>query len=285
MFPPAFLDRMKELELEIPIYEKYPRKSIHILNNEKEIVNMFNLKPVPWADNCFFTDEPKKIQSQYYDSVFIQDPASVVPVLALDVKKCHAVDLCAAPGSKTLHIAREAAHVIANDSHRERVRRLVYNVRRFNIKNCIVLNEDGRNLHLDEKVDRVLVDAPCTGEGMVGKIHKAMKLWNVKRINVLSRVQRKLVLNGLSLLKKGGVLVYSTCTFAPEENEDVIDYVLKKRNVNLEKISIKNLKYIPGLTSWREREYSPEMKKTIRIYPFHNCTNGFFVAKFRKFEE
>lgn len=282
MLPPAFVDRMKELGLDISIYKKYPRKSVHILKNEEEIVNMFNLKPVPWTDHCFFVDEPRKIQDHYYDSVFIQDPASVVPVLALNVEKCHVVDLCAAPGSKTLHLVREAQYVVANDSHRNRVRRLQHNMRRFRIKNCVILREDGRKLHLNEKVDRVLVDAPCTGEGIVKKIHKAMKLWSLKRVNLLSRIQKQLILNGLSLLKEGGILVYSTCTFAPEENEGVVDYVLKKRKVNLEQISIDNLTGIPGLTAWKKREYNPVLEKTLRIYPFHNCTNGFFVAKFKK---
>jgi len=86
-------------------------------------------------------------------------------------------------------------------------------------------------------------------------------------------------------LRRGGILVYSTCTFAPEENEGVIDYVLKKMDsVKLEQISIAHLQYVPGLTFWKGKEYDPSVKKAIRIYPFHNNTNGFFVARLRKIE-
>ena len=285
MVLPAFVDRMRELGLDMSLYNTYPRKSLHILRKEDEIVNTFKLDPVPWAKSCYWADDPKKIEDLYYDSVFIQDAASVVPVLALDVtEKDLVVDLCAAPGSKTLHLVRTANHVIACDSHNKRVKRLEHTLKRFHIGNCTVMQKDGRRLRVST-CDRVLVDAPCTGEGMVGKIHKVLKLWSVKRIKVMAKVQKQLLVQGLSLVKEGGILVYSTCTFAPEENEGVVDSVLKKRNVKLEPISIENLHYIPGLTYWLGKEYDPSLEETIRIYPSHNGTNGFFVAKFRKLKE
>ena len=283
MFPPVFVDRMRELGLDVSLYEKYPRKCIHILDNEDEIVNLFRLQPVPWAEHCYWVDDPVKIQDEYYGSIFVQDAGSAVPVLALDVKKGDCVlDLCAAPGSKTLHLVRRARHVLAVDAHRKRVQRLEYNVMRFRIQNCSILRADGRRLQLPEQVDKVLVDAPCTGEGMVGKIHKVLKLWSVKRTKLMSKTQKQLVLRGLSLVKDGGTLVYSTCTFAPEENEGVVNAVLEKADVELEQIFIPKLQYTPGLTEWQQKEYRPEVKKAIRVYPFHNCTNGFFVAEFKK---
>jgi NOL1/NOP2/sun family putative RNA methylase len=283
MIPSAFVDRLQKLGLDISLYEKYPRKSVHILRNEDEIVDMFTLEQIPWAENCYWADEPREIQDRYYTSAFIQDAGSVVPVLALDIDSSDCVvDMCAAPGSKTLHLARRAQHVISVDSHPQRIKRLNHNISRFDIKNCAVLHADGRTLRLCQQIDKLLVDAPCTGEGMVNKIHKAMRLWSLKRIKRMSHIQKQLVLNGVSLLKEGGVLVYSTCTFAPEENEEVVDYLLNKRSVELEQISIEHLQHSSGLTQWRGKEYSPLMKKTIRIYPFQNCTNGFFVARIRK---
>ncbi|MBU7016123.1 MAG: RsmB/NOP family class I SAM-dependent RNA methyltransferase [Theionarchaea archaeon] len=282
MVSPAFTDRMRELGLDMSLYNTYPRKSLYILRNEDEIVSTFALNPVPWAKACYWADDPKKIEHLYHDSVFIQDAASVVPVLALDVTdKDMVIDLCAAPGSKTLHLVRTAKHVIACDSHSKRVKRLEHTMRRFHIANCTIVHRDGRRLQLTDH-DRVLVDAPCTGEGMVGKIHKVLKMWSVKRIKVMAKIQKQLLVQGLSLVKEGGILVYSTCTFAPEENEGVVDSVLRKRNVKLEPVSIENLHYIPGLTCWQKKEYDPSLEKTIRIYPHHNDTNGFFVAKFRK---
>ncbi len=285
MVSQAFIDRMRELGLDMSLYNTYPRKSLYILRNEDEIVSTFKLNPVPWAKRCYWADDPKKIERLYYDSVFIQDAASAVPVLALDVtEKDFVIDLCAAPGSKTLHLVRTANHVVACDSHQKRVKRLEHTLKRFHIVNCTVMHRDGRRLRVSNH-DRVLVDAPCTGEGMVGKIHKVLKMWSVKRIKVMAKIQKQLLVKGLSLVKEGGILVYSTCTFAPEENEGVVDSVLKKRNVKLEPVSIENLHYIPGLTCWQGKEYDPSLEKTIRIYPYHNGTNGFFVAKFRKVKE
>jgi NOL1/NOP2/sun family putative RNA methylase len=278
-----FVERLRELGLDTTLYEIYPRKSVYILGKEKEIVKEFDLEPVLWADHCYWVDDYKEVQEKYYEFVFVQDAGSVVPVLALGIEKEDIVlDMCAAPGSKTLHIAQRADTVIAVDNHRKRIQRLTHNLKRFNIKNCTVIRTDGRKLYLDQKVDKVLVDAPCSGEGMVGKIHKVMKLWSVKHIKRLSRIQKRLIKRGISLLKEGGVLVYSTCTFAPEENEEVVDYIVQKRDVTMEQILIPHLMYTPGITQWKDTEYNLQTTKTIRIYPFHNGTNGFFVAKFRK---
>jgi NOL1/NOP2/sun family putative RNA methylase len=286
MFPSAFVDRLRELGLDPSLYETYPAKAVYILRNEDEIVDKFDLKHVEWSEHCFWVENLKEIQEQHYNDIFVQDACSMVPVLALDVKKDDVVlDMCAAPGSKTLHLARKAHQVFAVDSHHKRIKRLEYNMRRFNIDSCVIIRADGRTLRLDTKVDKVLVDAPCSGEGMVGKIHKTMKLWSLHRIKRLSRIQRQLVLRGMSLLKAGGVLVYSSCTFAPEENESIVDYLVKKRLCKLEQISINHIQYTSGLTRWREKEYDPTLKKTIRIYPFHNNTNGFFVAKIRNLQE
>jgi NOL1/NOP2/sun family putative RNA methylase len=283
--PPALMDRLQELGLDSSVYEKYPRKAVYILRKEQEIKSEFDVHPVPWADHLYFTDYSQEIQEKYYSSVFVQDAASVVPVLVLDIASdCTVLDMCAAPGSKTLHIAERAARVIACDVHGGRIRRLQHNIKRFGLTNCVVIRADGRRLVLDEKVDRVLVDAPCSGEGMVGKIHKVLKMWSVKRITRLAALQKRLVLHGLTLLKEGGILVYCTCTFAPEENEGVINTVLKKGSAILEEIAVENLQCSPGLTRWRNHMYHSDLEKAVRIYPFHNDTNGFFVARLRKCE-
>jgi NOL1/NOP2/sun family putative RNA methylase len=283
MIPPLFLERLSDLGLDISIYNNLSEKSLYILQKKDEIVKQFQLKALPWCDSCFWGNDIKKIEKSYYHAVFMQDPISVVPVIALKVKNSETVlDLCAAPGSKTLHLARLAGQVIASDSHRYRIQRLYRNLDRFGIGNCRVIRCDGRKLRLEEPVDKVLVDAPCSGEGMVRKLHKTMKMWSLKRISRLARLQKQLVLHGLKLLKREGVLVYSTCTFAPEENEGVIQSILEKGNATVESILVDGLRYSPGLRSWRGKKFYDEIEKTIRIYPFHNNTNGFFLAKLRK---
>jgi NOL1/NOP2/sun family putative RNA methylase len=283
MVPPLFAERLAELGLDMSLYDVTTRKALYILEKRDEIVETFQLKSIPWCDRCFWGDDIRKIEKSYYNSVFVQDPVSTVPVLALGVKRDERVcDLCAAPGSKTLHLARLGRQVIACDSHRQRIKRLYHNLNRFGIGNCRVIRCDGRRLRLDEPVDRVLVDAPCSGEGMVRKLHKAMKIWSLNRIKRLARLQRGLVRHGLSLLREGGILVYSTCTLAPEENEGVIQSILEKGNITVESIFIDGLTYTSGLTSWEESIFDQSLKKTMRIYPFHNHTNGFFIAKLRK---
>lgn len=281
MIPPVFRDRLHNLGLDMSLYENYPRKAVHILCNEDEIVKTAALTRVPWAEHCYWVDEPKKIQENYPTSVYVQDACSAVPVIALG-RGGTVVDLCAAPGSKTLYLQRYARSVIAVDVNKNRVKRLEYNVKRFSIANCTVICADGRKLRLSGLIDKVLVDAPCSGEGMVGKLHKVMKMWSLKRIKRLQALQKRLVMHGFSLLKKGGVLVYATCTFAPEENEAVIDYVLKKKDVTVERIVMDGLQYTSGLSTWGKIQFAPAVKKAIRIYPHHNGTNGFFVAKLCK---
>lgn len=279
---PVFVDRLKELGLDTSVYGRPPRKAVHILRNEEEVVEEYGLEKVPWAEHVYWVDDPRGIEKRYYTSVFVQDAASVVPVMALGVERGDVVvDLCAAPGSKTLHLSRLAERVVACDANRQRIKRLQHNLRRFRVGNCEVVCGDGRYLRYGE-VDKVLVDAPCSGEGMVGKIHKVMGVWGLKRIKRLSHFQKQLVVHALRLVREGGVVVYSTCTFSPEENEEVVEYVLRKRDVEAEQGSIAGLKCIEGLSAWRGREYGEVLKRTIRVYPFHNGTNGFFVAKLRK---
>ena len=283
MFPPLFLERLSQLGLDTSLYTINPRKSLYILKNKHEIVEKYQLQAVPWCERCYWGKGLTEIARSHYNEVFMQDPCSVVPVLAMGVKKGDTVvDLCAAPGSKTLHLARLAGQVIACDSHRQRIKRIYHNLDRFSIEGCRVIRCDGRNLLLRELVDRVLVDAPCSGEGMVKKVHKGMKIWSLNRIKRLARLQKKLVLRGLKVLKEGGVLVYSTCTFAPEENEGVIQSVLEQSTVSVEKISLHGLISTSGVESWQGTSFHSSLENTIRIYPFHNTTNGFFIATLRK---
>jgi 16S rRNA C967 or C1407 C5-methylase (RsmB/RsmF family) len=257
MFKEKFLKRLKELGLDETIYDNYPRKAFRLAKGKDKI---------PWADG-FWGDAPVKGYSQ--------DAVSMVPAVVLGATKTDVVlDMCAAPGSKTLQLCDMAKHVVANDISRRRLVVLKKNLEKYGITNCKVMCRDGRFIKIDN-INKILVDAPCSGEGMVAKIDKVMKVWSEKRIKRLSKIQRKLLLNAVDLTD---VVVYSTCTFAPEENECVIDYVLKRRDVKVEKIDVKNLKYVRGVSEWRGKKYN-FADKIIRIYPFHNQANGMFIAK------
>ncbi len=224
---------------------------------------------------------------------YVQEVCSMMSVIALDPKPGERVfDVCASPGSKTTQIAarmENSGTLIANDVKLDRVRILSANLERCGVTNCVVTRNDGVGLchRLNEnnfKFDKILLDAPCSGEGTLRSSSKTFLMWNLKVVKKLSREQKKLIANALNCLKVGGTLVYSTCTHAPEENEDVVNFALKNFPVKLEKCSLP-LKCRPGVLNWEEENYNSEVSKTCRIYPQDNNSEGFFVAKFVLLEE
>ena len=131
--------------------------------------------------------------------------------------------------------------------------------------------------------DKILLDAPCSGEGTLRSSKATYEMWNIQSVKNLSNIQKALLASAIDLLKKDGELVYSTCTHSPEENEEVLDFVLKKFKgiINVEKISLP-IKCRVGISSWNDKNYDKDVEKSCRIYPQDNDTEGFFVAKLRR---
>ena len=225
---------------------------------------------------------------------YIQELASMLPVIALQPKESEKIlDLCSAPGSKTTQIASEmknSGSIIANEVSLGRIKILASNLERCGVTNTIITKKDGvafcnrmKKYQSELKMDKILVDAPCSGEGTLRSSPKTYVMWNIKTIKALPRIQKQLVLSAFEILKSGGELIYSTCTHAPEENEAVVDFVLKElgNKIKLEKISLP-IKTREGITNWQKKEFSKEVKKCARIYPQDNNTEGFFIARFKK---
>lgn len=224
---------------------------------------------------------------------YIQELASMLPVLALQSEENEIIlDLCSAPGSKTTQLASEIKNtgtIIANEVSLGRMKILASNLERCGVTNTIITKKDGiafcnrmKKYNPELKFSKILVDAPCSGEGTLRSSPKTYLMWNVKIVHKLSRLQKNLVASALEILEPEGELIYSTCTHAPEENEEVVDYILNEfPNVKLEKISLP-VKTREGITNWQDKEYSKEVKKCARIYPQDNNTEGFFIAKFKK---
>ena len=222
---------------------------------------------------------------------YIQELASMLPVFVLKPKSEELIlDLAAAPGSKTTQIASKMENkgiIIANDVNIGRIKILASNLERCGCSNTIITQKDGIILckKLKEKnyqFDRILVDAPCSGEGTLRSSVKTYLMWNIKTIKNLPKIQKALISHALEILKPKGTLIYSTCTHAPEENEEVIDYILNKfDNIKLEEIKLP-IKSRLGITSWEDKTYNPEVKKCARVYPQDNNTEGFFIAKLKK---
>jgi len=223
---------------------------------------------------------------------YIQEIASMLPVLVLNPKENELIlDLCSAPGSKTTQIAakiKNTGTIIANEVSLGRIKILASNTERCGVTNVIITKKDGAKLckRLKEsnlKFDKILLDAPCSGEGTLRSSYRTYKMWNINTIKQMSRIQKRLFEAAFEILKPQGEIVYSTCTHAPEENEEIVNFALEKfkDSIKIEKINLP-VKTRQGILKWRDKEYSEDVKFACRIYPQDNNTEGFFIAKFKK---
>ena len=231
---------------------------------------------------------PEYLSGQY----MLQSASSFLPVLALNPQPNEKIlDMCASPGGKSTYISqlmKNTGLLVANDLKKERLKSLFFNVHRLGIKNCIITNYDGRYFpKLYNKFDRVLLDAPCSGLGIINKDQSIKVNRTYKEILNNSKLQKELILSAIdSVNLKGtskGIIVYSTCSISVEENEWVVDYALKHRYIKVIDTGI-NLGE-NGFVSFREKHFHPSLKNTKRIYPHIHGMDGFFIAKLQKYAD
>lgn len=226
-----------------------------------------------WIDSCINLDTIEHQLGYYY----IQGASSMVPSLILGPQPGDEVlDLCAAPGSKTTHIAQmmqNKGFLAANEGSFVRVRALVINIQRSGATNIVVTCRDGVGYEkFSERFNKVMLDAPCSDIGTARKNPRVLGMWNMGRVKRLSSLQKKLLLSAYRCLKDGGTLVYSTCTTPLEENEFVVEHLLQREDsASLGDINVPNLRVRKGLT--------PETRKCIRIMPQDNDSEAYFIAK------
>lgn len=219
----------------------------------------------------------------------IQGASSMLPVMSLAPQENERIlDMCSAPGGKSSHIAaimKNTGVLFANDLNRDRIHAVIGNFHRLGVVNSVVSCMNGIEYKkFMSGFDRVLLDAPCTGTGVISKDQSVKTSKSQVDIQRCYNLQRKLILSAIDCISAksatGGYLVYSTCSVLPEENEWVIDYALKKRNVRLVPTGLDF--GVEGFTSYREQRYHPSMKLTKRYYPHTHNMDGFFVAKLQK---
>lgn len=218
----------------------------------------------------------------------LQAASSLVPVLALKPQSGDKVlDMASAPGGKTSFLAQEMKNggvVIANEVSKKRQKSLVGNVVRMGCRNVVSVGFDGRDFGAGKAglggFDKVLLDAPCSGTGVIHKDPSVKTNRTEKDFQVVSQLQRQLLLSAIDSLKIDGVVVYSTCSVMIDENEMVVDYALRNRNVKLEKIEVSVGE--EGLTSFKDKRFHPTMSLTKRFYPHVHNMDGFFVSRLRK---
>lgn len=222
---------------------------------------------------------------------YIQQLASMLPVFTLNPKPGEKIlDIGAAPGSKTTQIAqlmKNEGQILANDISEERIEILKENCRRLGVKIAKFYLGDGSLLgnKYPKTFDGVLIDGPCSCEGTIRyKPHKLIE-WNFSQLRRLAKIQKRLLESGFKALKTGGILVYSTCTYGPEENEAVVDYLLKKyRTANIIPVKFKSLKTRFGRLRWKNLKFDRRLVKAVRILPQDIDSTGFFICKILKKE-
>ncbi len=253
----------------------------------------FKLEPIKWIPYGFkivketynLGSTHEYLQGYYY----LQNVASMLPAKILDPKPNDIViDMCAAPGSKATQLAqlmKNKGMLLLNDKYSNRIPALEINLRRLGVMNSIILNFDSINLpKLNLKADKILLDAPCTGEGLIRQDISRKRSKKLTDIKKLSLIQKKLLRAGLQSLKPRGELLYSTCSIGPEENELVVNDVLESEsNFTISKLSESYGE--SGYTEVYGKTLRTDLKNSQRLYPHIHDTIGFFLCLIRKKNE
>lgn len=255
----------------------------------------FQLHPVSWYPDAFVIRkgslrdlQDTEIYKQGH--IYVQSLPSMVPPLVLAPQPGERVlDLTAAPGSKTTQMAclmKNEGSILANDNNKPRFFRLKSNVELQGAANVELALYYGETFgkKYPENFDKILLDAPCSAEGrFLASEPSSFGYWKPSKVYEMAKKQKKLLFSALHALKPGGTLVYSTCTYAPEENEGVLNWALQKfgNAIQIESISLKLPNQIPGVSAWEKDVFDMAVKKSVRILP-NIQMEGFFVAKISK---
>lgn len=298
--PMEFLNRMRELltkneyqefldSFNMPRYYGLRINTLKISVEDFLKISPFKLSPIPWTKDGFYYEEgefPGKHPYYHAGLYYIQEPSAMLPGAILDAKPGEKIlDLCAAPGGKAVQIAagmKGQGLLVANDISNDRVKGLVKNIELYGIKNAIVTNDTPAKLseNFQNYFDKILIDAPCSGEGMLRKDEEAAKGMKNFTTDKCTLMQWEILKNIDSMLKVGGNLLYSTCTFSPEEDEKMISRFLTEYN-NYELVEIpKNAGIEGGRPEWADG--NKELLKTARLWPHKLKGEGHFVALLRK---
>ncbi|BCZ28630.1 RsmF rRNA methyltransferase first C-terminal domain-containing protein [Claveliimonas bilis] len=302
--PETFQEKMKVLLKEeyndyIACYDE-PRyyglrvNTKKITEEEFQKICPFPIRPIPWIENGFYYDGEKDYPAKhpYYFAglYYLQEPSAMTPANRLPVEPGERVlDLCAAPGGKATELGAKLKGrglLVANDISSSRAKGLLKNIELFGIGNVLVTSEEPGNLtaHFPEYFDKILIDAPCSGEGMFRKDKKMVKAWEEHGPEYFSRIQRNIITQAASMLRPGGMLLYSTCTFDRRENEDIIAHLLEEypefRIMDMESYE----GFTPGLSEEAADGEERHLEKTVRIFPHKMHGEGHYLALVKKGE-
>lgn len=289
--PQAFVERMREsmgaeadeffASYDSPRAYGLRRNPLKMERAQFEALMPFSLEPVSWAKEGYYYPESERPGRHVFHEMglyYIQEPSAMCVVEVADPQAGEVVlDLCAAPGGKTTQIAGRMAGqglLVCNEIVPNRAKILSQNVERLGIRNAVVLNHSPQELEKQFPAffDRIIVDAPCSGEGMFHKEEAALTEWSMENVAMCAARQKEILACAVNMLRPGGVLVYSTCTFAPAEDEEMVAWLLKEYpELELSPIDTAALGISEGTIAG-----------TGRIYPHRQRGEGHFVARLRK---
>lgn len=299
--PQSFLDSMKEIlgedyEAFLAGFDGQRQYGLRVntlkMNLEEfERIAPFHLKKVPWISNGYFyeaEDAPAKHPFYSAGLYYLQEPSAMTSASRLKVQPGERVlDLCAAPGGKATELGaalQGEGLLVANDINTARARALLRNLELFGISNSFVTNEPPHVLaeRFPEFFHKIMVDAPCSGEGMFRKNPAVVDSWQEKGPEYFSKLQREIIVQAADMLLPGGMMFYSTCTFSPLENEKTITHLLKERP-DMEVIPMEDYEgFAEGLTSYRGEVFDESCKLCRRIWPHKMSGEGHFMALLHK---
>lgn len=304
VLPAAFEEKMKSLLGEdydnyIACYEdkrwyglRVNTKKISVEEFQK--ISPWKLTPIPWIENGFYydgdIDSPAKHPYYFAGLYYLQEPSAMTPANRLPIEPGDKVlDVCAAPGGKATELGARLCGegvLVANDISSSRAKGLLKNIELFGIGNVLVLSEEPGKLeeYFPEYFDKILIDAPCSGEGMFRKEKKMVKAWEEHGPEFFAKIQRGIVVQAAHMLKPGGMMLYSTCTFDSLENEKTIEYLLEQ----FPEFHICDIGpyegFAEGMPEVTESK-NADLSKTVRIWPQRMHGEGHYVALLQKGEE
>ena len=298
--PVSFLENMKKLlsPEEFNAYlDSYSEERVYGLRvntnkltpEEFEKICPFEIKKIPWIDNGYYysgKDKPAKDPYYYAGLYYLQEPSAMTPAHVLPIEPGDRVlDICAAPGGKSTELAAKLKGkgvLVSNDISNSRAKALLKNLELFGISNAYVISEAPYKLaeHFEGYFDKILIDAPCSGEGMFRKEPSVMKSWVEHGNDYFVKLQQEITSYALKMLRPGGMLLYSTCTFSPLEDEQIVSRMLKE-DPDLELVEPEWYEgFDHGHPEWSDN--NQELTKCVRIWPHRMKGEGHFLALLKK---
>ena len=299
--PENFEKKMRDLLKEdfddyIACYEEPRYYGLRVNTNKISVEEFkkicpFEIEPIPWIENGFYYDgehvTPSKHPYYFAGLYYLQEPSAMTPANRLPVEPGDKVlDVCAAPGGKATELGAKLQGegvLAANDISNSRAKGLLKNIEVFGIGNVLVLSEEPGKMesYFTEYFDKILIDAPCSGEGMFRKDKKMVSAWEEHGPDFFCNIQKSIILQAARMLKQGGMMLYSTCTFDPRENEQVIEHLLKTYpEFRILKIAPYE-GFVQGMPEVTDSK-NPNLAKTVRIFPHRMEGEGHYLAVLQK---